>query len=145
MRAFLFLLLLFACFSATTEIEEEIPEIELVDDAVAQVLAGIIIILFFLLGFVLYYFVFNKQTDEAVSGMKELKRAAEFREEVDEEEKKILEILKKSEGMGTQKELMGIMKCTDTKMSLLISSLEARGLVKRIKRGREKIVELCHK
>ncbi len=120
---------------------EDVPG-EAADDAVAQVLAGVIILLFFLVGFVLYYFVFNKQTDAEVSGMSGVKPGAGFRKEMDSEEKRVLEILKKSEGMGTQKELRGIMKCTDTKMSLLVSSLEARGLVKRIKRGREKIVKL---
>lgn len=113
-----------------------------VGDGAMQVMAGIIIVLFFMLGFVLYYFVFNKKADEAVAGMEGAKPHAKFRKELDPEEKRVLEILKKSEGMGTQKELRGIMKCTDTKMSLLVSSLEARGLVKRIKRGREKIVKL---
>ncbi len=121
---------------------DEVEENEVVDDTVAQMLAGIIIILFFLFGFVLYYFVFNKESNKAVAGMEEIKPHSSFRKEMDSEEKKVLEILKKSEGMSTQKELRGIMKCTDTKMSLLVSSLEARGLVKRIKRGREKIVKL---
>jgi uncharacterized membrane protein len=114
-------------------------------DGIMQAMAGIIIVLFFMLGFVLYYFVFNKQANEAVAGMGESKPHAVFRKELDPEEKEVLEILKKSEGMSTQKELRGILKCTDSKMSLLISSLEARGLVKRIKRGREKIVKLCNK
>jgi hypothetical protein len=143
MKALLVALLLFACVSATTGVGAESDEVELMDNAVAQVLAGVIIVLFFLLGFVLYYFVFNKESDEAVAGMSGATPGAGFRKEMDSEEKKVLEILKKSEGMGTQKELRGIMKCTDRKMSLLVSSLEERGLVKRIKRGREKIVKLC--
>ena len=120
---------------------EDVPG-DSVDDTVAQVIAGVIIILFFLVGFVLYYFVFNKESNKAVAGMEEVKPHSSFRKELDSEEKRVLEILKKSEGMSTQKELRGIMKCTDTKMSLLVSSLEARGLVKRIKRGRENIVKL---
>ncbi len=121
---------------------EEIPQGQVIDDSALQIIAGTIILLFFLFGFVLYYFIFNKKTDEAVAGMKGLSRPAEPRGELDDEEKGVLKILKTSEGMSTQKELRGIMKCTDTKMSLLVSSLEARGLVKRIKKGRENIVKL---
>jgi len=124
---------------------EETPEAGLVDEKTLQIIAGIILLLFFLFGFVLYYFIFNKSADEAVSGMKRLSRPSEPRGELDEEEKRILDILSKSEGMNTQKELRGIMKCTDTKMSLLVSSLEARGHIKRIKRGRENIVKLVKK
>ncbi len=62
--------------------------------------------------------------------------------ELDGEEKRVLQVLGESEGMRTQKELREILNCTDAKMSLLLSSLEARGLVKRIKRGRENIVKL---
>jgi uncharacterized membrane protein len=65
--------------------------------------------------------------------------------ELDEEEKKVVEILEGSEGMRNQKELREILKCTDTKISLLISSLEAQGYVKRIKKGRENIVKLVKK
>lgn len=61
--------------------------------------------------------------------------------ELDDEERRVLQILEESEGMRTQKELREILNCTDAKMSLLLSSLEARGLVKRIKRGRENIVK----
>ena len=132
-----------------SEVEEIVPynigegsENGFADDSAMQVIAGTIILLFFLFGFVLYYFIFNKKTDEAVTGMKELGRPAEPRGELDSEEKGVLKILKTSEGMSTQKELQRIMKCTDTKINLLVSSLEARGLVKRIKKGREKIVKL---
>lgn len=122
--------------------EEEYPVEPPVDDASMQVIAGILLLLFFFLGFVLYFRIFNKKAEEAISGMEQVKPDPIFRKELDAEEKRVLEILKKSEGMCTQKELREIMKCTDTKMSLLVSSLEARGLVKRIKRGREKIVKI---
>ena len=123
-------------------LEEEYPVEPPVDDASMQVIAGILLLLFFFLGFVLYFRIFNKKAEEAISGMEQVKPDPIFRKEMDAEEKRVLEILKKSEGMSTQKELREIMKCTDTKMSLLVSSLEARGLVKRIKRGREKIVKI---
>lgn len=132
---------------------EEIPEGEVlpeeeplveppIDDASLQTIAGLFLVLVFLLGFIFYFRVFEKKTDEAVAGMGQAKPDPVFRKELDAEEKKVLELLKSGEGMRTQKELREIMKCTDTKMSLLVSSLEARGLVKRIKRGREKIVKI---
>ena len=81
------------------------------------------------------YFLLGKKKDGE-------KPKVEKKKELDEEEKKVIEILKGSEGMRNQKELREILKCTDTKISLLISSLEAQGYVKRIKKGRENIVKL---
>jgi hypothetical protein len=112
------------------------------DGASLQVIAGIIVLGILVLGFALYYSIFNRKADEMVAGMGEVKPAVKFREGLDSEEKRVLEILKGSGGMRTQKELREMMGCTGSRMGRLASSLEARGLVKRIKRGREKIVKL---
>ncbi|HNT60658.1 MAG TPA: hypothetical protein PKJ97_01630, partial [Candidatus Bilamarchaeaceae archaeon] len=83
-----------------------------------------------------YFFMKRKMLEGAVEKIHLEKK------KLDEEEKKVLEILGNSEGMRNQKELREIMKCTEAKMSLLVSGLEAQGYVKRIKRGRENIVKL---
>ncbi|HIH23277.1 TPA: hypothetical protein HA238_06115 [Candidatus Micrarchaeota archaeon] len=62
--------------------------------------------------------------------------------ELDEDGKRVLKILSENEGRMIQKELRNIMNFSETKMSLVISELEACGLVKRIKRGRENILKL---
>lgn len=62
--------------------------------------------------------------------------------ELDEDGKRVLKILGENEGRMIQKELRRIMNFSETKMSLVISELEACGLVKRIKKGRENILKL---
>ena len=88
-----------------------------------------------------YFFLTRKRPEEKGMQKEEEKLPAE-KKELDEEEKKVLDILRNSEGMRNQKELREIMKCTEAKMSLLISGLEAQGYVKRIKKGRENIIKL---
>ncbi len=111
------------------DVEEEIPERRV--DWSAWIVG-----LALLVAVAAYFFLFRKG---------EAERPRARKRELDEEEKKVLEILENSEGMRNQKELREIMKCTEAKMSLLISGLEAQGYVKRIKKGRENIVKLVKK
>lgn len=113
------------------DVDENIPEGRK-DDWTA--LAGWAVLLIFVMVAAAYFFLSKKKGEKPPEVQK--------KKEPDDEEKKVIEILKGSEGMRNQKELREILKCTDTKISLLISSLEAQGYVKRIKRGRENIVKL---
>lgn len=114
---------------------EDIPESK-PDYWTLLILAG-----FVLVAVRIFLFFMGKKPEEKGAEREEEKLPAE-KKELDEEEKKVLEILRNSEGMRNQKELREIMKCTEAKMSLLISGLEAQGYVKRIKKGRENIVKL---
>ena len=113
-------------------VDENIPEGQ--KEGWTPLVVGGLVLLIVVLA-VAAYFLFGKKKEEE-------KPKVEKKKELDEEEKKVIEILKGSEGMKNQKELREILKCTDTKISLLISSLEAQGYVKRIKKGRENIVKL---
>lgn len=131
-------------FIGEADTGEEILEIPEPEPAEQKEAAGIglewILLPIALLVVAAYLLIFRKKG--ASKAPEEVKKVELPPKELDAEEKKLLEILKSSEGMSTQKELRDIFKCTETKMSLLVSSLEARGLVKRIKRGRENIVKL---
>jgi len=54
---------------------------------------------------------------------------------------KILELIKK-EGRITQKEIRKQIPLSEAKISLIISELEAKGIVRKIKRGRGNIIIL---
>ncbi|MDD2655383.1 MAG: hypothetical protein PHQ80_01815 [Candidatus ainarchaeum sp.] len=116
----------------TAELDENIPEVR--NEGWTPALAGGLVLLVVIVAGAAYFLFVKKKAEKAP--------AMERKRELDGEEKKVLEILKGSEGMRNQKELREILKCTDTKISLLISSLEAQGYVKRIKKGRENIVKL---
>lgn len=118
------------------EMDEEIPEKK--QDWAPFIFGGAILAVAAVAA--AYLLFIRKKQEKKEAG--EAEKKAEVREELDEEEKKVLEILKNSEGMHNQKELREIMKCTEAKMSLLISGLEAQGYVKKIKKGRENIVKL---
>jgi len=116
------------------EVDEEIPERK--EDWTPFIVGAAVLLIVIAVA----YFLLTKKKPEGKGVRKE--EVPPQKHELDEEEKKVLEILKESEGMRNQKELREIMKCTEAKMSLLISGLEAQGYVKRIKKGRENIVKL---
>ena len=55
---------------------------------------------------------------------------------------KLLELIKKDDGRTTQKELRKQLPLSEAKISLLISELEAKGVVQKIKKGRGNIIIL---
>lgn len=59
-----------------------------------------------------------------------------------EDLKKMVEIIKKEGGRTTQKELREKIGVSEAKISLMISDLEDRGIVKKIKKGRGNIIIL---
>jgi len=66
------------------------------------------------------------------------------KEDVSEDDyaNKLLELIKKDDGRTTQKELRKQLPLSEAKISLLISELEAKGLVQKIKKGRGNIIIL---
>ncbi|MBU0615490.1 MAG: winged helix-turn-helix transcriptional regulator [Nanoarchaeota archaeon] len=54
----------------------------------------------------------------------------------------VLEIIKKEDGRTTQKEIRKQMPMSEAKISLIISELEAKGVIKKIKKGRGNIITL---
>ncbi|MDP2750920.1 MAG: winged helix-turn-helix transcriptional regulator [Nanoarchaeota archaeon] len=57
---------------------------------------------------------------------------------------KILEILKKNDGRATQKEIRKEIPLSEAKISLMITDLEAKGKIRKIKKGRGNIIILNH-
>ncbi len=60
--------------------------------------------------------------------------------ELPEDLSNLLEVILKSGGRVTQKELRKKLSCSEAKISLMISDLEDRGLIKKIKKGRSNII-----
>lgn len=60
---------------------------------------------------------------------------------LDEDAKKVLEVLGSFENRATQKELKEVLKFSDAKLSLILTELEQLGHVKKFKRGRANIVK----
>ena len=56
--------------------------------------------------------------------------------------KEIIGILEKSGGRMTQKDLRARLNCSEAKVSLMVTDLEDRGLVHKVKKGRGNIILL---
>ena len=59
---------------------------------------------------------------------------------LDEDMRKVLQALESNEKRATQKELKGMLRFSDAKLSLIIAELEEGGYVKKFKRGRGNII-----
>jgi len=55
---------------------------------------------------------------------------------------KVLEIIKKQDGRITQKELRKLLPYSEAKISLVVTELESKGKVKKIKKGRSNVIIL---
>lgn len=66
------------------------------------------------------------------------------KEEIDETDltNKVLEIIKKQEGRTTQKELRKLLPYSEAKISLVLTELESKGKVEKIKKGRSNVIIL---
>lgn len=96
----------------------------------------IIIVLIIIHRILLRDFPTKKQTLDDISEKVEKKTI-----DLDNEAKKVLEIIESHEGRMTQKELKEILNYSDSKMSLIIAELEHFGLIKKFKRGRGNIIK----
>ncbi len=101
---------------------------------------GIGFVVLILIASIVSFFYFNKKKTVKVEEDKPMEM-----HELDDDCKKVLEIIKGNEGRMIQKELREIMNFSETKMSLVVAELEAGGRIKRIKKGRENILKLVNK
>jgi uncharacterized membrane protein len=62
--------------------------------------------------------------------------------EVEDDLQRLIEIIKSNNGRTTQKEIRKVLGLSEAKVSLMITELEDKGIVKRIKRGRGNVVVL---
>ncbi|MDP3917489.1 MAG: hypothetical protein Q8Q42_04370 [Nanoarchaeota archaeon] len=91
---------------------------------IAAIIAMIIIILYF------------------YSSKKHFIKDKELKSELENEIDKVIKFIKQHNGMVTQKEIRKNFPSSEAKISLMITELESKGIVKRIKRGRGNIIIL---
>ncbi len=121
--------------------EEDIPNIQVslgkeeVESFPFNILAILIVVAVSLIGFWLF-------VSRRGKGVKLEKTEIEDREELPEDLKKVIEIIKKEGGRITQKDLRKKLGYSEAKVSLIIADLERRGLVEKVKKGRGNIIFL---
>ncbi len=96
---------------------------------------------------IVIYLVYKKLSEKKETKKEEVSEETEevqFEEEyaLDDDSRKILEILKSSGGRMLQKELREVMGASQSNMSLILTELEHLGYIKRFKRGRENLLKL---
>ncbi len=124
-------------------VSEDIPNIQVslgkekVESFPFSVLAVLVAVIVCLIGF--WWFVSRKRSKKEVESEKiEVKG----REELPEDLKKAIEIIKREGGRITQKELRKKLGYSEAKVSLIVADLERRGLVEKVKKGRGNIIFL---
>ncbi len=125
---------------ALLEEEFEVPMVEEVveERPVTQWLLWLVV--FALLGYVIYK-VSRKPAVVEKEIIKEIKEVREIREvAVPEELQKIMEFIEKEGGRTTQKDVRKNFPYSEAKISLMIDELEAKGLVKKVKKGRGNLI-----
>jgi len=93
-----------------------------------------------------YYIAIAAASGAVVAMLYYLKRresiAESHAEDLPEDLKEVLEVIKREGGRITQKELRRKLGYSEAKMSLIIADLERRGLVEKVKRGRGNVIFL---
>jgi uncharacterized membrane protein len=87
----------------------------------------------------------SKKIEKRVIRDIELKQEApekEQKEELQADLKSIIAILKQEDGRTTQKELRRHIPCSEAKMSMMLTELEHKGKIERIKKGRANLIVL---
>ncbi len=88
-----------------------------------------------------YYVAVAAIAGAVVAALYYIKRK-EVVEELPEDLKEVLDVIKQSGGRITQKELRKKLGYSEAKMSLIIADLERRGLIEKIKKGRGNVIFL---
>tara|TARA_Y100000310_G_C20554076_1_gene749626 strand:- start:241 stop:972 length:732 start_codon:yes stop_codon:yes gene_type:complete len=96
--------------------------------------------------FIIYYIVFKKKHKRKEPKEKEEKKEepeqASTEELTEDLANKVLSFIKQNDGRTTQKDIRKQFPLSEAKISLVITELEHKGLVKRIKKGRGNIILL---
>ena len=133
-----------------------INEEELLEDEIKAPKKGVYINYFVIAAIVvliavLLFHIYNKKKKAKHDGGREEKSEEEKKEEEkisepelhgDEFLDKVIEIIKEEGGRTTQKEIRKNIPLSEAKISLIISELEAKGRVRKIKKGRGNIILL---
>lgn len=125
-------------FDEESEIGEiEDYELEEATEDVEADYSALIIALASTAAFLLFYIVTRSMRQAGRPGSK-----AEKPEEMPDDLKKVVELLKEAGGRMNQKDLREKLPYSEAKVSLMVSDLEERGVVKRFKKGRGNIIRL---
>ncbi len=111
-------------------LDEDVPEIDdLIQDSPASLFQWLAwLVIFVILGYVVYRI--SKQPGNA-----EVKQVA-----VGKDLDKIMTLIEEHDGRVSQKELRKHMPYSEAKISLMVTELENKGLISRIKKGRSNII-----
>ena len=96
-----------------------------------------IILIIIILSFVFYYYFIKKKK------VKEIKSGEEHSD--DDELRKLTNIIKREGGRTTQKDIRKQIPLSEAKISLMITELEHKGIIEKIKKGRGNIIILKKK
>lgn len=121
----------------------ELPELD--DLNLQKPRSNYIIYLLFIIAIIIGFFsqkIFKRKPKEEFNESTTEGEVKEIQEELKEDLKQVLEILKNNNGRLNQKDLRKQLNLSEAKVSLMISELEALNKVKRIKKGRGNIIVL---
>jgi len=133
-------LILFPSFEEEEELLNETEEDVFDGEDIDYTTVIVFIAALVLLGFIFYLvFKYRKALQEVE---KEVKKTSEKFEVSDELEKRVLEFIRSQDGRVTQKDIRKKFPYSEAKISLIISELEDKDVVKRIKKGRGNVIVL---
>lgn len=108
--------------------------------------SGIFIGVFVLLSIISFFLITKKTTTQKQNIEIESKPVEQFEDSsmyvMDQDAKKVIELLKSMENRSTQKELKEFSKFSDAKLSLILTELEQQGYIKKFKSGRANVIRL---
>jgi len=145
--------ILFPSLEEEDEIAEDI-EFEIPDTDKKSNL-GVVFVIIFLTALVIIIYIIFKGKNLDDNGKKEeiivqvhkdtedTKKPAEEKDDIDT--KSIIEILEKEGGRATQKQIRKYLPLSEAKISLMVTELEHKGLIEKIKKGRGNILILNKK
>jgi len=119
----------FILFPNFSEDELEVPDI-IIPEVPERNLTSLLGLMFLLImGIIFYYFFIKKRSEETEPDSDDLLN-------------KVIGIIKNEDGRATQKEIRKQLPYSEAKISLVISELEHKGVVEKIKRGRGNVIVL---
>lgn len=132
-------LFLFPSFEEEEELLEEIEEISVEDEyfeeeKISKTTLTIISIMIVLVLTAVIFYSLKSKKPKVKAGIEDIKE--------DDETKKYLEFIKKEGGRTTQKEIRKNFPMSEAKISLIITELEHKGKVQKIRKGRSNVVIL---
>ncbi len=131
-------LILLPSLEKDEELLVEVPDVPMVEDVLQDRPATswlVWVAVFAVLGYLVYKVSRKPVVERVVEKIKEIKEVA-----VVDELQKVLELIEKEGGRITQKDIRKNFPYSEAKISLMIDELEAKGLVKKVKKGRGNVI-----